>query len=509
MRQITATASIGTSVGTSLAAIAALALASCTTASESGGVPTIADAEGCAAITTVGGSPANAQWITAADGLPAFCEVSATLHPVEGSNIGTVYRLPAGWNGRVLGIGGGAWLGNTSLMAARDGLTKGFATMQTNGGHTSPDPWGNDWVTNPVQAEDFSHRAIHAMTEAGKQVVAAFYGRAHESAVYAGCSTGGRMVLMEVQRYPADYDAAIIGAPVYTLQVQTSAVLRNQTFAAPGAGFTPAQLQMVQAAALAQCDSDDGLADGIINAPDQCNWQPRTLLCRPGQSEDCLSPPQVAALTAAYTGIHASDGSWAMHPMRRGGEAAWGFFNRTDGSGQNADPTRGGGLMGLQPVIFGTRPVDWENFTDADYLAVRHSPFAAMYEAARPDLSAFFRRGGRLMLWHGENDAGPSPVLSEDYARAVLAANPQAGEAFRYFTIPGMGHCAGGPGADMIDYLAAMSDWMDSGEPPERLIGTKADSSITRPHCAWPGAARYDGSGNANDPANWQCRPRS
>ncbi len=487
------------------ASIAALA-ASCTTADSAPPqqMP-LAGADTCSAMASGG---MEATWVAAADGLPAYCEVSGTLHPVEGSNVGVVYRLPEGWNGRVLGIGGGAWLGNTTLQAASDGLRQGFATMQTNGGHTSTNPWGNEWTINPVQAEDFSHRAIHVMTETGKDVVAEFYGRRHDEAVYSGCSTGGRMGLMEVQRYPDDYDAAIIGAPVYTLQVQTSAVFRNQTFARPGGAFTMPELQMVQDAAIAACDANDGLEDGLINAPDQCTWQPRALQCAPGESEGCLSPQQVTALQTLYNGIRASDGSWAMHPMRRGGEASWGFFNRADGSGQNADPTRGGGLMGLQPVIFGARPVDWEAFSDANYLTVRNSDFAEMYEADETDLSAFFARGGKLMLWHGENDAGPSPVLSEDYARAVMAENPEAASQFRYYTVPGMGHCAGGPGADQIDYLGAMSGWMESGDAPARLIGTKADSDLTRPHCAWPSVAHYEGSGDPNDPASWVCRPR-
>ncbi len=493
----------------SLAVIATLALASCTTPADSARHRIDGRCRRLRRNHHVGTSPATAQWVAAADGLPAFCEVSATLHPVEGSNVGVVYRLPAEWNGRVLGIGGGAWLGNTTLMGARDGLCKALPPCRPMAATPAPIRGATNGRSTRCRREDFSHRAIHTMTDAGKAVAARFYGRPHEEAVYSGCSTGGRMGLMEVQRYPADYDAAIIGAPVYTLQVQTSAVLRNQTFAAPGAGFRPRDLQLVQDASLAMCDADDGLADGIINAPDQCQFQPRTLQCQPGQSEGCLSPQQVTALTIIYTGIRASDGSWAMHPMRRGGEAAWGFFNRADGSGQNADPTRGGGLMGLQPVIFGAQAMDWTAFSDANYLTVRNSPFAAMYEADEPDLSAFFERGGRLMLWHGENDAGPSPVLSEDYARAVAAQNPEAGEQFRYFTVPGMGHCAGGPGADQIDYLGAMTDWMDNGEAPARLIGGKADGSLTRPHCAWPAVARYDGSGEANDPANWVCRPRS
>ncbi len=457
----------------------------------------------------IGELPLSTIWVPAAGGLPSYCEVTATLRPVDGSNIGVVYRLPEEWNGNVLGIGGGAWLGNVTLDAARDGLLKGYATMQTNGGHTSTDPWGNNWVVNPVQAEDFSHRAIHTMTQAGKEVAARFYDRQHDTAIYSGCSTGGRMGLMEAQRYPADYDAVIVGAPVYTLQVQTSAVLRNQTFAQPGASFTTPELQMVQNAALAACDANDGLEDGLINDPRSCSWQPRTLQCSPGESEGCLSPQQVDALTNLYNGKRASDGSWAMHPMSRGGEASWGFFNRADGSGQNADPTRGGGLMGLQPVIFGAQQLDWENFTDANYLTVRNSDFADMYEAKNPDLSPFFQRGGKLMLWHGENDAGPSPVLSSDYARAVNAQNPETADQFGYYLVPGMGHCAGGPGADRIDYLAAMEDWLETGDTPDRLIGSKADGDLVRPHCAWPNVARFEGEGDPNDPSSWRCVPRS
>ncbi|WAT18724.1 tannase/feruloyl esterase family alpha/beta hydrolase [Aurantiacibacter sp. MUD11] len=484
-----------------------LALASCTTADTAMPEETLlVGADACAAMAS---GTMQAMWVAAADGLPAFCEVSTTLHPVDGSNIGVVYRLPENWNGDVLGIGGGAWLGNTTLMAARDGLLKGYATMQTNGGHTSTEAWGNQWTINPIQAEDFSHRAIHTMTQEGKRVAASFYGRTHDNAVYSGCSTGGRMGLMEAQRYPADYDAVIVGAPVYTLQVQTSAVYRNGVFAEPGAAFTNEELQMVQDAAVAACDANDGLADGLINGPRQCSWQPRSLQCAPGESEGCLSPQQVDALMTLYNGQRASDGSWAMHPMSRGGEASWGFFNRADGAGQNADPTRGGGLMGLQPVIFGARAVDWENFSDANYLTVRNSDFADMYEADETDLSAFFERGGKLMLWHGENDAGPSPVLSNDYARAVYRDNLEAGTQFSYYLVPGMGHCSGGPGADRIDYLAAMEDWMETGQAPDYLLGGKADSDLVRPHCAWPNVARYNGSGDANDPSNWTCSPRN
>lgn len=485
-----------------LATISLAALAACS----AGGDGDSASADACAAMA---GDDRQAEWIAAAEGVPAYCEVTATLHPAEGSTIGAVYRFPADWNGKLLGIGGGGWAGNVTLMAAQEGLQKGYATLQTDGGHESTSPWDNSWAANPEAATDFSWRAVHETTVLGKQLAAEYYGREHERAYFQGCSTGGRMALMEAQRFPDDYDAIIAGAPVYTLQVQTSAVLRNNTFAAGdgAAGFTEADLDLARRTVLAACDADDGVEDGIIADPRACSWQPSTLQCSGEDNSSCLTAPQVTALQTAYDGIRSSDGSWAMFPMSRGGETGWSAFVGTAGTGEDA--TGGGGLGGLAPVIFGGETVDFSRFGPNDeYLTVRGSDFAKEYEAGDPDLSAFFARGGKLLLWHGENDPGPSPVGSNDYARAVIEANPEAGQNFAYYLLAGVEHCRGGPGADVVDYLDALDGWVEGGEAPDRLIGTKQDESLTRPHCAWPNVAHFGGEGDANDPANWQCVPR-
>src|SRR5262249_9214231 len=147
--------------------------------------------------------------------LPAFCEVKGTVTPAPGSTIGVVYRLPRDWNGKLLGLGGGGWAGNVRIESAIQGLQRGYATLQTAGGHASTGPWDTAWAANPESRMDFAYRAIHLMTAVGKQVAAKYYGKAQTKAYYQGCSTGGRQGLMEVQRYPSDYDAEITGAPVY------------------------------------------------------------------------------------------------------------------------------------------------------------------------------------------------------------------------------------------------------------------------------------------------------
>src|SRR5690606_20611773 len=269
------------------------------------------------------------------------------------------------------------------------GLRKGYATLQTDGGHESTSPWENSWaVENPEAATDFSWRAVHEMTVAGKQLAEAFYGSEHRRAYFQGCSTGGRMALMEAQRFPDDYDAISAGAPVYTLQVQTSAVLRNMTFARDNGGFSAEDLKLVQDAALAACDAQDGLEDGLINDPRQCRWDPAELQCSGAKTASCLSAPQVTALRTAYDGIRAPDGEWAMLPLMRGGEASWAAFVGTAGTG--ADATNGGGLGGLLPLIVGDRPVSLATMTLQDVQQVRRSDFAAMYEAKDPDLSPYF-----------------------------------------------------------------------------------------------------------------------
>jgi len=494
-------------IGASLVAL----VCACTTTDASTTTTARAGAEACAAFdaSSLGLTDATATYYPAdaEKGLPANCDVKGTLHPVAGSNIGVVYRLPDNWNGKVYGIGGGGWMGNVSLQAATEALGRGYATMQTDGGHPAGSVWDTSWAVNPEAAKDFSYRAIHEMTKAGKALARTYYGKAHERSYYVGCSTGGRMGLMEAQRFPEDYDAIVAGAPVYSLQVQTSAILRNSTFANNGGGFSADDLKLVENAVLGACDADDGLRDGLINDPRQCKWEPAALQCSGAKTASCLSAPQVAALRTIYAGVRSPDGQWAMFPMSRGGESGWSLFVGTQGTGNDA--SGGGGLGGLWGSIFPGETPDFARFSaETDVPRLRASQFARLYEATDPDLGEFFARGGKLLLWHGESDPGPSPVGSNDYARAVLSQNARAEQSFRHFLAPGVGHCGGGPGADVLPLIETIEAWDASGKAPELIVAGKRDKSLTRPLCAWPKVARYTG-GEANDPGSWTCVNRA
>ncbi len=472
----------------------------------------MAQAGGCAALTA--GGLFNKTTVTsatpvaadAAKGLPAYCEVTAVITPVKGSNIGVVYRLPEGWNGKMLGLGGGGWAGNVRIESATEGLKAGYATAQTDGGHASTGPWETAWASNPEAVTDFSYRAIHLMTVIGKDVVARFYGKPQSRAYYQGCSTGGRQGLMEVQRFPTDYDAEITGAPVYNLLVQTSAVIRNNTFGAPGAGFTTDQLDLVNKAVLKACDAQDALADGVIADPRTCSWDPAAIQCKPGASgADCLSEGQVNALRTAYKGVQTIDGRQAAWPLARGGESGWSRFMQISGS--TTDSSSGGGLGGLRGPILGDPSFDLAKFNpDKDIATVRSSKFAKGYEANDPAIGAYLGGGRKLLMWHGWSDPGPSPIGTIRYFDQVKGSVPAAGANARLFLAPGVYHCGGGPGPDKFDLLGALDRWVQTGKPPETLLATKLNSKVSRPLCPYPAASHYKGVGDPDDAASFECK---
>ena len=445
--------------------------------------------------------------------LPAFCEVHVTISPTPGSHIGAVYRLPASWNGKVLGIGGGGFAGNLRVEAAADGLARGYAVIENDLGNASAnalDPSfaiGADGKPNVDGIIDFGHRATHLATTTGKEIVTQRYGRAPERAYWQGCSTGGRQGLAEVQRYPDDYDGVIAGAPVYTPLTYSNAILRVQAFhAKPESNLLPAHAALIHDAVLAACDAKDGIQDGILNDPRACTWDPGELACKAGESgERCLTPAQVDTVRRVYAGVKTKDGKPAAMPLMRGGESDWG----TRMIGTAAQPNGLNAVLGAPFVSYIVKAdPKYDLFTfdpERDMAALDGGIAAAHVHQQNPDISAFVARGGKLLLWHGFNDPGPSPLSTIAYFTGVNAKVPAAKDSVRLFLAPGVLHCGGGAGPDQIDTLSALERWVEHGEGPARLIATKANSPLKRPLCAYPQVAKYKGKGDTNDPASFDC----
>ena len=450
-------------------------------------------------------------------GAGSACEVKATLSPVAGSKIGVVYRLPKQWNGRVVGYGGGGWAGNVALSTVRADLERGYATMQTDGGHPSPQAFDASWTssggkTAEVATTDFAWRAVHQMTVTGKEVAAKYYGRPQDRALFIGCSTGGRMALMEAQRFPNDYDAIVAGAPVYSFRVQLAEIWRDRMFAS--APFKPADLTLVHDAVLAQCDALDGVKDGVIGDPAACKFDPASLKCKPGQASGCLTDAQVAALDKLYNEQKGPDGRVYTYPYSRGSEPAWATFQNIGADPVKAAQDRD---LGLRVIMFGDPDFKFADFVlDRDGPKARAGAYAKVYEADDPNLKPFLSKGGKLILWHGLDDQGPSPWGTVAYdARMKAATGALADTNTRMFLAPGVLHCAGGPGPSQIDWLGALDTWEKTGAAPEKISartpapfpGQPAPAHIvTRPVCAYPAKARWDGKGDVNAEASFACK---
>jgi feruloyl esterase len=451
----------------------------------------------------------------AAKNTPSYCEVQGEISPNPKSHIGVVFRLPENWNGRVLGIGGGGWQGNTQLRTAEPGLERGYATLQTNGGHdpkTGPDAFASafdsSWAKdNPDAVTDFSWRAVHLTSVVGKQVAARYYAKPLQLAVFQGCSTGGRMALMEAHRFPDDYNAIVAGAPVFNLGVQTAGLVKGRLFTTPQTALSEGQVKTITAAVLDACDMLDGVKDGLIADPRACKWDPSAIQCKTGQaaSDACLTVEQAGALRRAYADVRGSDGKVVVYGLSRGGEPGWGVFVAMRPRPAPAGAASADGNP-LNAYIYGDAHFDEARFNPVtDTAKVRSSAFAKEYEADDPDIRPFLAKGGKLLLWHGLSDPGPSPwatIAYYDQVKKLAGAN----SAVRLFAAPGVSHCGGGTGASSFDTLAAMDDWIASGKAPAVIAASNPQKGFTRPLCAWPALPFYKGEGDPNAAASFSCR---
>ena len=450
--------------------------------------------------------------------LPPFCRVTATLKPSADSDILVEIWMPqSGWNQRFEGTGNGGFAGKISWGALADGLRRGYAVANTDMGMaTPPDTTAAIFTGHPERWIDWGYRATHEMTLAGKVIVRAFYTQPVKRSYFVGCSTGGEQALMESQRYPDDYDGIVGGAPAQNRTGVHVSILWN--FAVnektPGAYLPPAATSLIDHAVMNACDSLDGVKDGIINDPTQCHFDPASLLCTSANHENCLTAAQVSTAQALYGGpVNPRTGQSLYPGLPRGSEFAW----------NGLDPGPGGTppYFAIFQWVFGAA-YDWRQF---DYYHDNQQfteKLAPMVNATNPDIDTFRQHGHKLLMYHGWSDWLVAPGESINYYDAVVArgnpsgaALPPVDDSLRLFMVPGMAHCAGGPGATHFDALGAIVDWVESATPPDSILARKLSDTpgggtqLERPLCPYPRVARYRGTGSTDNPASFVCTPPS
>ena len=438
--------------------------------------------------------------------VPPFCRIKAVARAGD-SEIHMELWLPdaASHNGKIVGTGNGRYSGDLSYGAMATALSRGYAVGGHDTGHTGDDP--SFGVDHPEKIADFAYRAVHVMTTTLKDVVRAHYGRPAARGYFASCSSGGHQALSEVQRYPDDYDGVVARAPGHNRIAQVFGFLwswlaLHDANGAPILGDD--ELRGVTKAAIAQCDAQDGLADGIIDDPRRCTFDVGSLACGRGQSPPCLSDAQVDAIRKVHAGLTIPrTGAPVYAGFAKGSESlgvegapGWRTYFLDPKEPPRADVVR---TWLLRDPKWDYRSVDWER----DLAKARAN--LPILEATQADLSAFAARGGKLILQAGWADPVTPPEDTLAYYEAITRAHgPEKTRAFaRLFMAPGMAHCQGGVGPDTIDALGEIDRWVTTGTAPDRIVAKSAARS--RPLCAYPEVARYKGAGNTDDAESFAC----
>lgn len=423
--------------------------------------------------------------------VPAWCDVTVVLsHPGANDHVTVKVSLPsdpAKWTGRLQAAGGSAYLagpltGAETVVAVKNGYV-GTVTDAGVSQNALDSTWAlkADGSLNTGLLKNFASRSVHDMTLVAKDVTRYFYGRPAAYSYFNGCSTGGRQGYMEAQRYPDDYDGILANAPAinwdrFAVATLWPAVVFNEEKVAPSA----CELAAFNTAATKACDTLDGVKDGIIDNPQACGWDPRRLV---GTKVVCDGE------TLTITKAEAD----AVRKIWQGPGKLWYGPNKgADISQFLAVPGQPFFVADSWVKYFVTRnpALDTTKLTYRDFaklFASSQRQFNKVIGTDDPDLRAFRDSGGKLLTWQGQYDQLIPTQGTVDYRKRVerlMGGNARVNEFYRLFLLPGVAHCQGGPGAQAVDPLGALVNWVENGPAPATLATTgKAVCPYPKNHC--------------------------
>jgi len=453
------------------------------------------------------------------------------MKPSSDSDIRVEIWLPSpvAWNGRYQAVGNGGFAGIVVYRPMAWALEGGYAVATTDTGHAAEMNDATWAVGHPEKVVDLGWRAVHETALASKALIAAYYGRSPAHSYFTGCSTGGREGLIEAQRFPTDYDGIVAGAPANYWPQAQAATIGNVTYIEkPGNWLSNEKLALVNKVVLAACHG----ANGILDDPGSCHFNPAVLLCKGGQNERCLTPAEVAAMRYLYDDRKDSQGTLIYPGLTPGDEAYWAW---TFGPRENPGVGSVSGPFGIgfyRDLVFGKPDWDFHSFNfERDMALAKQSNAGKAVYAENPDLSAFKAAGGKLLHYHGWNDPGIPARLSILYYNSVVEKMDGASNVssfYRLFMGTGMRHCGLGPGPNAVggtfalappsrdpehDLIAAMAHWVEDGIAPSQITatlyrGNDPDKGVAaqRPWCSYPTVARYDGKGDRAHAGSYACK---
>lgn len=456
-------------------------------------------------------------WMPATEDVPAHCVVRGVINRAIRFEV----TLPEDWNDRFMftAVGGAAGvIGDTRSL-----LGDGFAMASTDTGHEISE--GTTFYKQPEATLDYAFRGVHLATVVAKQVVEHYYANDISYSYLQGCSNGGRAAMLEALRFPGDYDGIIAGAPVFRFEefVPWALAVYRADQKAP---LTKDALRVLDDASRESCDHLDGVRDGVINDPRLCtseHFDVDSLACRGAARPNCLTKGQIETARVVYGDMRDDDGNVVSPGVPPGAEARgdWAAWQLASEIMDGESIISGIGEM-LTLIMRHDPTFDLETFDPVrDRDRIHHAMNA--FDVGSFDLSAFADRGGKLLMYQGWNDYPLRPQRAIAYLEGVEAemGPSETSDFFRLFMVPGMLHCAGGPGAWQADYVKPLMAWRERGEAPERIEAVQPGpiemahlvpdermpdpERFERPLCVYPELAHYDG-GDEGESASFSCK---
>jgi len=474
-------------------------------------------------------SVVSAQVVPADAEAPEHCQVFALIQP----EIRVRINLPMAWNGRLYAIGEGGFGGHEAdvplfgLWQAR-ALRNGFATAFNDTGHdgrvSGPLPVDGDYdasfATNNLETQvDFGFRAAHLTSVFAKQLIEVFYGRKPKYSYFDGCSTGGRQAMVEAQRFPHDFDGIVAGAPPFDM-TGLFIQLRQTIGALHKINITPDLLELLAKAVYKRCDRLDGLEDGVLRDPRQCDFDPARDLprCSGAPTDSCFTDEQVDGLKLVYSPVVLNGKRihpgvpLGAEPKDPGGRSGWvpRFMNIAPDGTRKVPFMEFRLVQWLRYLAFEVSVPDmqWQDFNlERDIPKLKRT--REVEDATDPDLSPLAAAGGKLIAYQGWADTGPNPLRTAEYFDEVRRVmGERADSTARLFMVPGMFHCNGGYNVDRLDAMTAVINWREGGVAPRQIVATRLrDGKVVRsqPVCAYPKVASYQGKGDPMAAESFSC----
>ena len=472
----------------------------------------------------------------AATDVGAFCRVHARAATSDDSRVEFEVWLPDDWNGKIVATGNGGYGNTPNYGDMTYAMSLGYAVVGGDTGHQTPTPddllWG---VDHPERIADWGSRSIHAIIGPARLIVEHLRGSAPSRSYFYGCSTGGHQAYAEIQRYPEDFDGVIAGAPGNN-RIRLNVGFLWQFLANRRAGndtdtiLPAAKLPIVTRAVVAACDATDGVADGVVDDPRACTFDPAMLRCAAADGTDCLQDEEIAALERMYAGpVNPRTGASLYPGWPLSSEALTVQPDGNPGSGWHQYWGRGGEPARAafwQHWVFRNPDWDWWSFDFDRDVALADTRLGELIDQVNPEIGPFKEAGGKAIVYQGWQDPVVNALDTIAYYEAVRArqgSQVETDEFFRLFLVPGMGHCGGGTGTtafgnqgsrppvvdDAHDLLSALDAWVERGRAPDRLIASRVEDGAvtrTRPLCPYPRRAVYSGRGSSDAETSYACQ---